>query len=101
MGPLSTLRQIFTLDTLDTRLTAKTRSSSPPKSRNAPSLSVQNAGESSTTRRIKDEANPSLWNTPEFYVYYVVFAIAVPMMFKVAHDVSKGTHLSRRSWRKL
>ncbi|ORX62945.1 glycerol uptake protein 1 [Hesseltinella vesiculosa] len=37
-------------------------------------------------------AQPSRWNTPEFYFYYVVFVFMVPYMFYVAHGVSKETN---------
>ncbi|EDN07191.1 conserved hypothetical protein [Histoplasma mississippiense (nom. inval.)] len=33
--------------------------------------------------------SPPRWKTVEFYVYYVVLLIALPMMFKAAYDVSK------------
>ncbi|CAG8486600.1 11199_t:CDS:10 [Ambispora leptoticha] len=36
--------------------------------------------------------NPPRWNTLEFYFYYLVFAICVPMMFKIAIDLSKDSH---------
>ncbi|OJD25098.1 hypothetical protein ACJ73_03533 [Blastomyces percursus] len=36
--------------------------------------------------------SPPRWNTVEFYVYYVVFLTAVPMMFKAVYDVSKESH---------
>ncbi|KAF9896809.1 glycerol transporter, partial [Lobosporangium transversale] len=32
--------------------------------------------------------NPALWNTKEFYFYYLVFAFCLPYMFKSAHDAS-------------
>ncbi|KAF9173953.1 glycerol transporter [Mortierella sp. AD010] len=41
------------------------------------------------SRRIQDRTTqPSLWNTREFYVYYLVFAFCLPYMFKTAHDAS-------------
>ncbi|OJD15456.1 hypothetical protein AJ78_04297 [Emergomyces pasteurianus Ep9510] len=36
--------------------------------------------------------SPPRWNTVEFYVYYMVFLLALPMMFKAAYDVSKESH---------
>ncbi|QSS61371.1 glycerol uptake protein [Histoplasma capsulatum] len=36
--------------------------------------------------------SPPRWKTVEFYVYYVVLLIALPMMFKAAYDVSKESH---------
>ncbi|KAF9165643.1 glycerol transporter [Actinomortierella ambigua] len=41
------------------------------------------------SRRVRDRTTqPSLWHTKEFYVYYVIFLICVPYMFKVAHETS-------------
>lgn len=45
----------------------------------------------STRKRAQDRTTqPSLWNTKEFYFYYLVFAFCVPYMFKTAHDASSG-----------
>lgn len=41
--------------------------------------------------------SPPRWKTVEFYVYYAVFLIALPMMFKAAYDVSKGEFVDLRS----
>jgi hypothetical protein len=44
------------------------------------------------SKRTQDRTTqPSLWNTKEFYFYYLVFAFCVPYMFKTAHDASSGT----------
>lgn len=44
------------------------------------------------TKRQQDRTTqPSLWNTKEFYVYYLVFMFCVPYMFKTAHEASSGT----------
>ena len=73
-----TFHSIFSLDALDSRLTA--RSPSPPKT---PPLSQ--------SQRQRTEASPSRWRTPEFWLYYAVFAVAIPWMFKTTYDISKGT----------
>ncbi|KAF9126743.1 glycerol transporter [Mortierella sp. 14UC] len=40
-------------------------------------------------KRVQDRStNPSLWNTKEFYFYYIVFLVCVPYMFKTGHDAS-------------
>ncbi|KAG0376065.1 glycerol transporter [Mortierella sp. AD032] len=40
-------------------------------------------------KRVQDRStNPSLWNTKEFYVYYIVFLVCVPYMFMTGHDAS-------------
>ena len=73
-----TFHSIFSLDTLDSRLTA--RSPSPPK---IPPLAQ--------SQRLRAEASPSRWRTPEFWLYYAVFAVAIPWIFKTTYDISKGT----------
>ncbi|KAG0271955.1 glycerol transporter, partial [Linnemannia gamsii] len=41
------------------------------------------------TKRQQDRTTqPSLWNTKEFYVYYLVFMFCIPYMFKTAHEAS-------------
>ncbi|RAL67864.1 hypothetical protein DID88_008590 [Monilinia fructigena] len=37
----------------------------------------------------KPVAQPSRWNTPEFYFYYFIFLTVVPYMFWIAYDVSR------------
>ncbi|KAI2132908.1 inducible alternative oxidase 2 [Ophidiomyces ophidiicola] len=85
MGLLMWLRRLYSLDTLDTRFTAS--ATAPLGAAN----SNQHAGE---TRQTQNSTASSKWNTPEFYAYYVVFLLAVPLMFKSAIDVSKESHPS-------
>ena len=35
---------------------------------------------------------PSRWRTPEFYLYAVVFAVVVPIMFWLPMSLSSGTY---------
>lgn len=48
---------------------------------------------------------PSKWATPEFFLYYVVFVVAVPLMFKSVYDVSIREcvpyYSKRKLWREL
>lgn len=99
MRLLSTIRDILSLETLDSRFTVGTqRSSSAPRYRAAPSLSSSSrssersphADESRESKRVRAEAEPSRWKAPEFWLYYVVFATAIPAMFKCAYDLSQG-----------
>jgi hypothetical protein len=77
-GPLSFLASVYDLDTLDTRFT--TPSSVPYKA----------AIDKREDDRVPDKrAEPSKWNTLEFYVYYLVFLTVVPYMFWIAYDVSR------------
>ncbi|KAH8144624.1 uncharacterized protein LAJ45_11392 [Morchella importuna] len=77
MRLISTLRDIFSLETLDSRFTDGT---------------LKTAHESRESKKVREEAGPARWKTPEFFLYYVVFAIAVPSMFKVAIDLSQESH---------
>ncbi|KAK2744458.1 glycerol transporter [Onygenales sp. PD_40] len=102
---LKYLRTLYSLDTLDTRFTV---------SANTPLRAVSTSGNNGEERRIgggggsgknadllPPGASPSKWNTPEFYVYYVAFVLAVPMMFKAVVDVSREDHPSYSSYSHL
>lgn len=92
MNNLHHIRRLYSLDTLDTRFTASKFSSSKdsgPGRQTARSPGVAPVGDIATgggTR--KSEIAASLWATTEFYIYYVVFLVAIPLMFKVANQVS-------------
>ncbi|OKL55765.1 hypothetical protein UA08_09040 [Talaromyces atroroseus] len=81
---LKGLQRLYSLDTLDTRLTVS--SSTPIKA------SQQPATRDARAQQIAAGAQPSKWNTPEFYFYYFVFLTVVPMMFKTVIDVSQVDH---------
>lgn len=72
------LRRVYSLDTLDTRFT----STATPDTRRPAKDSRANA--------IAQGASPSLWRTPEFFIYYIFFIVLVPLMFKTVSDASKG-----------
>ncbi|TVY75559.1 putative membrane-bound O-acyltransferase [Lachnellula suecica] len=97
MSIFSYTRSIYALDTIDTRFTS---------SSNTPYKTVVDARSDSATSGSKRDdskpgvgvktdrhgrpvAQPSKWNTPEFYVYYFVFLTIVPYMFWIAYDVSR------------
>ncbi|KAL2755072.1 hypothetical protein ACRALDRAFT_2106824 [Sodiomyces alcalophilus JCM 7366] len=102
MGLLSVFRNIYDLDTLDTRFT---NSSSVPYKAviEARSDPAQNKG---PPNKAHGRAQPSKWNTPEFYFYYIIFILAVPYMFWVPYTVSspsdpryhKYEHLLSDGW---
>lgn len=88
MGALSFVRNVYDLDTLDTRFT---NSASVPyqtviDARSDPATS------NGTTSKWQGKAQRSKWNTPEFYIYYLILGFAIPYMFWVVFDVS------RRMW---
>ncbi len=87
MGLFSFLRSVFDLDNLDTRFT--TPSSVPYRTLAEARREAIARGERAT--RPDPKAQPSKWGTPEFYLYYLVFIVAVPYMFWVAYEVSRRT----------
>ncbi len=78
-GPLSFLRSVYDVGNLDTRFT--TPSSVPHRT------AVEARGDGAV--KPGPRAKPARWNTPEFFVYYLVIGTAVPTMFWVAYDVSR------------
>lgn len=87
MGVFSFLKSVYTLDTLDTRFTS---SSSVPYKTVVEARSDPVAQREVTAAKAqRRHAQPSKWRTPEFYLYYVVFVVAVPYMFWIAYDVSR------------
>lgn len=84
------LTRLFSLETLDTRFIIP--ATAPPREAleaaaldPANPLPVQDDRKAST-----DHVQPSKWNTSEFYFYYLVILVCVPLMFKAVIDVSKG-----------
>ena len=92
---LKFIRQLYSLDTLDTRFIVP--ATAPPKEAledakldSAGLVTVQDGREKS--RNGEDNVQPSRWNTPEFYFYYVAIICSVFFMFKAVLDVSKGSY---------
>lgn len=85
MGLLSFLRSVYTLDTLDTRFTTPSSASyrTVIDSRSDPGAS------NGLKEKTASTASPSRWKSPEFYFYYLVFAICVPLMIWIPHTVSR------------
>ncbi|MCJ1474135.1 glycerol transporter [Lambiella insularis] len=98
MSLLEHVRRLYSLDTLDTRFTTHAKPSpnatapqldpAKPSPNEAEKISRLNNGD----RAGKDGASPPLWRTPEFFLYYLVFLVCVPLMFKAVYDVSKPSH---------
>lgn len=101
MSLFSYVRSVYALDTIDTRFTSS--STTPYKSvidarldpaqgssRPLPPQGVPAKLDSNG----KPIAQPSKWNTPEFYFYYLVFIVVVPYMFWIAYDVSRRQYTS-------
>ena len=88
MTIISFFRELYSLDTLDTRFT--TSASTPLKV----------ASDDSAKRTLQDDkpasqlpagASPAKWNTPEFYLYLLVFMFCVPNMYWSVVGVSQTT----------
>ena len=92
-GPLAFLRNLYDLDTLDTRFT--TPSSVPYRPAN------DKREDDGNLNKADKRAEPPKWNTPEYYLYYLVLGVAVPYMFWIAYDVSRRrfSNLRRAEWR--
>lgn len=85
MSPLSFLRSVYTLDTLDTRFTTA------PSTSYRTVIDVRNDPDAKDAQkeRIASGSSPSKWNTPEFYLYYLVFIVCLPLMFWIPYSVSR------------
>ena len=90
---LQFLRQLYSIETLDTRFVVP--ATAPPKEAleeaqrdPAGPLPVRNG--QTKSRSTVDDVQPPRWNTPEYYVYFVVVGLCVPFMCKTVVDVSKG-----------
>lgn len=86
MGFFSFIGSVYDLDTLDTRFT--TPSAVPYAAKIANDRNDKRDSNNSATGRSLP-TNPSKWGTPEFFLYYLVFLIAVPYMFWVPYSVSR------------
>jgi hypothetical protein len=96
-------RQLYSLDTLDTRFVVP--ANVPPKEAlrdaeldPAGPWPLQNGKESN--ENTAEVIQPSRWNTLEFYFYYLVFIVAVPLMFKSVLDVSSGAYKKSKTYRR-
>lgn len=80
---LSFFRELYSLDTLDTRFT--TSSSTPLKlvNEDAPKPGTRDG------KTQPADVSPPRWRTPEFYVYLVVFLVCVPQMYWAVVSVSQ------------
>ncbi|KAI4245882.1 MAG: hypothetical protein LQ352_006494, partial [Teloschistes flavicans] len=101
MTILSYAKRLFSLDTLDTRFTRSSLttfiSNGPaPLDPAKPPLGLDSRDAVPKGRRGdstgRQDAQPSNWNTPEFFFYYLVLIVAIPLMFKSVYDVSIPSH---------
>ncbi|CAI9636182.1 mboat-domain-containing protein [Alternaria burnsii] len=92
---LNFIRQLYSLDTLDTRFVVP--ATSPPKealeeAKLDPAGPVPVKDGRNGSKDPENRSHPPLWNTPEFYFYYVVILTSVFFMFKLVLDVSQESH---------
>lgn len=90
---LSYIRQLYSLDTLDTRFVVP--ATAPPKealeeAKVDPSNPLPVPNGKNKDRNGTDYAQQPRWKTNEFYFYYVVISASVFFMFKLVIDCSKG-----------
>ena len=91
MSLSSYIHGLYSLDTLDKRFTAASR---PPN----PNRKLEDGRELRSPHSLREngrkltepfhDASASRWKTPEFFLYYIVFLICIPLMFKGAYDAS-------------
>lgn len=84
MTILNYVGRLYSLDTLDTRFTTSSKSSS---------SNVTPATGHGSANKIDQgvlAASQPRWTTLEFYIYYLIILVAIPSMFKAAYDVSTG-----------
>ena len=82
------LKDVYSLDTLDTRLT--TPSKTPAKGAHDVSKSTRaTVNGSKVSAERPASTSPSKWGTIEFYMYTIVFVFCVPLMYKAVWDVSQ------------
>ena len=93
---LQFFRQLYSLDTLDTRFVVP--ATAPPKEALKEAeldpvgpLPIQSGKEKS--RNAGNDVQPSRWNTAEFYVYYVSISASIFMMFKLVLECSEGPYI--------
>lgn len=98
MSWLHYIRELYSLDTLDTRFTKSSRT--PPKPTEdgdsialskLPAQEVLGRGGAPDAPTPLPEVQPSRWQTPEFYFYYFCFLTIPFLMVKAVYDVSKGS----------
>ncbi|KAI0151643.1 putative glycerol:H+ symporter [Xylariaceae sp. FL1272] len=95
MGVFSFVRNIYDLDTLDTRFT---NSSTTPYRTIIEERKDAAASKQRASRWKSKGANPSNWNTPEFYLYTGIVLLSIPYMFYTAYDASRTTHPNYRNY---
>ena len=87
---LAYFRQLYSLDTLDTRFVVP--ATSPPKEalQEAKADPVNPYPTSNGKHKAGEHVQPPRWRTNEFYFYYLSISASIFFMFKLVIDCSKG-----------
>lgn len=85
MSLFSFFKQVYSLDTLDTRFTTSSKTPTIVANEESARKSARDVSSPST---LPAGASPPRWHTKEFYFYAVVFIVVVPLMYKSVFDVS-------------
>ena len=88
MEAIHFLRRLYSLDTLDTRLTTSSHIPLRRVSDESSEKSASERGVETDAASLPQGASPSKWRTLEFYFYYAVFVLVVPQMFISVMEVS-------------
>jgi hypothetical protein len=91
MAFLGFLSRLYSLDTLDTRFTHSSRTPVRLAANNDVDISKPPATVETRSKKTELKVQPSRWNTPEYYFYYLVILTMVPLMFYVPYTVSRGS----------
>lgn len=97
MTVYSFFREVYSLDTLDNRLTT----SSKTPSKDANDISKTTSKDAVKTTDLPPGASPTKWGTSEFYLYTLVFVVCVPLMYKAVWDVSQPSSPHYKEYEKL
>lgn len=89
MEALHFFRRLYSLDTLDTRLTTSSQTPLTVATDESPEKSTSERGVETNTANLPPGASPSKWRTPEFYFYHGVIILVIPQMFRSVMNVSR------------
>jgi protein-cysteine N-palmitoyltransferase HHAT len=91
MEAVAFCRRLYSLDTLDTRLTTSSHTPLTVASNESPEKATSGRAVETSTADLPPGAPSSKWRTPEFYFYYTFLGLVVPQMFRSVMNVSLRT----------
>lgn len=86
MTIVSFFRDLYSLDTLDTRFTTSLQTPLKIAADESAKTTTQEGDKSS---KAPTGTSPPRWRTPEFFIYFLVFAVCVPQMYLAVVQVSQ------------